>query len=524
MLGHPIHPIDLAIIFAYLIGILVICLVVARRTKSGEDLFFAGRSLGWIPIGFSLFASNISSTTLIGLAGQAYKTGISVSNYEWMAAVVLVFMAIFVIPLYFSNKISTIPEFLGKRFDSATRRYFSIITIFLSIMVDTAGGLYAGALVLKVFFPGLVVWQVCIALAAFAGIYTAVGGLKAVVYTDVLQAVVLMIGCACMTLILFSDYGFSWTQAMAPVPKSHLSLIRPLTDPALPWLGTLIGVPVLGFYYWITNQYIVQRVLGARSLADARWGAMLGGLLKLPVLFFMVIPGVMAIHAFPTLNNPDLVFPTIITKLLPVGFVGLVLAALIAAIMSSIDSTLNSASTLIVLDFLKPKYPNLTPTDIRKYGRRTTLVLMLVAALWAPQIQNFPGLFAYLQQMFSYIVPPVVAIFVLGIFWPKGSNRAGFPTLILGHSLSLLVFILIQRGVFHLHFTIVAGILTAACAFIFVVTTVLLPSTAIQADIKPFLFSRQKARPSKPFPFYLDYRFHCLALMLLTLSLVITFW
>ncbi len=524
MSSFPIHSLDIAIIILYFCVVFGIGIAVARRTKSGEDLFLAGRSLGWMAIGFSLFASNISSTTLIGLSGQAYKSGISVSNYEWMATLVLVFMAIFFIPLYLKNKVTTIPEFLGKRFDSRCQKYFSIITIFLSIVVDTAGGLYAGALVLKVIFPSLVIWQVCIALALFAGIYTAAGGLKAVVYTDVLQAIVLICGCIFMTGMIFSNYDFSWAQAFSTIPQSHMSVIRPIDDPALPWLGTLVGVPILGFYYWSTNQYIAQRVLGAKNLANARWGAMLGGLLKLPVLFFMVLPGVMALQLFPSLQNPDLVFPTIITNILPIGVVGLVLAALIAAIMSSIDSTLNSASTLIVMDFIQPKHLELTPRQIRNYGRFTTLILMIIAALWAPQIAHFPGLFAYLQQAFSYVVPPVAAVFILGIFWSRVSAQAALYTLITGHIVSLVVFILSQLGMVMLHFTIIAGILTAVSTGVMTVLTWVYPAGKTRVQLGAYLWSRADYLPDQRYPFYKDYRVQALILVVLTAWLVICFW
>lgn len=522
--ASPIHPVDLALIIIYFVVVLAIGFFVTKHTESGDDLFLAGRSLGWMAIGFSLFASNISSTTLIGLSGQAYKSGISVSNYEWMATLILVFMAIFFIPLYLKNRVSTIPEFLGRRFDTRCRKYFSLITIFLSIVVDTAGGLYAGALVLKIFFPSLVIWQVCILLALVAGLYTAGGGLKAVVYTDVIQAIVLICGCLVMTYTIFSQYDFSWSRALSAVPADHLSVIRPLDDTALPWLGTLIGVPILGFYYWSTNQYITQRILGARSLSHARWGAMLGGLLKLPVLFFMVMPGVMAIHLFPGLENPDLVFPTIITNLLPVGIIGLVLAALIAAIMSSIDSTLNSASTLIVIDFIQPKHQELSSRQIRNYGRWTTIILMVIAAAWAPQIAHFPGLFAYLQQAFSYIVPPIVAVFLFGIFWKRVSSRAAFSTLILGHSLSAIVFVLTQRGFLDIHFTIMAGILTLASSLILIVLTLTgLPEKSFE-QIRTLLWQPADLRPAKKYPLYLNYQFQSLILVILTVILVVSFW
>ncbi|AXJ01887.1 solute:Na+ symporter, SSS family [Cyclonatronum proteinivorum] len=514
---------DKAIIVGYFVIIVLIGFFVSRKTETGDDLFLAGRSLGWLAIGFSLFASNISSTTLIGLSGQAYMTGISVANYEWMAAVVLVVMAVFFIPYYIKSRITTIPEFLERRFDVRSRKYFSVITIFLSIVVDTAGGLYAGAIVVNVFFPDIPIWQTILALGVFAGLYTAAGGLKAVVYTDVLQAVILLFGASVLTYLMFSKFDFSWASVTATVEPEKLSKIRPLDDPALPWLGTLIGVPVLGFYYWATNQYIVQRVLGAKDIKNARWGAMLGGTLKLTALFIMVLPGVMAFSVFPNLDDPDMVFPTMVANVLPIGITGLVLAGLISAILSSIDSTLNSASTLITMDFVKAKNPNITNEQTARIGRITTLVLMVVAVLWAPNIANFEGIFAYIQQAFSYIVPPVVAIFFMGILWERGSRNAAFITLVVGHGLSLVLFILSAMGVFQLHFTITAGLLTIISFGVFYVVSIRseAPETGEFADIT---WKPADARPSEPMPLWQDYRVHSVIVLLLTAASIIAFW
>lgn len=524
MADITLSPLDVGIIIGYFIIIIVIGVIVSRKTNTGEDLFLAGRSLGWGVIGFSLFASNISSTTLIGLTGQAYQTGISVSNYEWMAAVVVIFMSIFFIPFYIRSKIDTIPEFLERRFDSRSRKYFSVITIFLSIIVDTAGGLYAGAIVVNVFFPEIDIIFTILSLGIFAGLYTAAGGLKAVVYTDVLQAVILMFGSSMIAYLMFAEFDFSWSAAIASVPDGNLSMIRPIDDSALPWLGTLIGVPILGFYYWGTNQYIVQRVLGARDIKNARWGALLGGFLKLPVLFIMVIPGVFAFSVFPDLTDPDMVFPTMVANMLPIGITGIVLAGLIAAIMSSIDSTLNSASTLITMDFIKPKNPNLSAKQTAKIGRWTTIILMAVACTWAPLIQQFDGIFQYIQEAFAYIVPPVVAIFILGMFWRRGNRHAAFWTLIGGHTLSALIFILVQIDVINIHFTITAGLLTLICCGIFAVTSIM-GEKPDAAQIDDVIFKAKDIRPEEPdTPLLKDYRFHSVIVLILTASLVISFW
>lgn len=460
-----LHALDYWVIAAYALVVLAVCVRVTRRAPDADELFLAGRSLGPAVIGFSLFASNISSTTLIGLPGAAWESGISVANYEWMAALVLVFSSVFVLPRLLAARVTTMPEFLERRFDARFRHYLSAVSLFLSLALDTAGSLYAGALVLQIFMPGLDLGWTCAGLALFAGLYTAAGGLRAVVYTDVLQAVVLLFGSVLLSGIVFAQFDYDWSRVAASVPADRLSLIRPLDDPGLPWLGTLIGLPVLGFYYWTMNQYVSQRLLGARDLRAAGRGALFAASLKLLPLFFMVLPGVMAIALFADLERPDTVFPRLIAAYAPPGVAGLLVAGLLAAIMSSVDSALNSASTLVIVDFIKPRRPALSAVDQARLGRLTTLVFMVLAALWAPQIRHFPGLFAYLQQAFAYVTPPLVAIFLLGLAWPGLGTAAAWRALIGGHLLSAAWFAATQAGWVDLHFSIVAGLLCIFTAF-----------------------------------------------------------
>jgi SSS family solute:Na+ symporter len=473
-INNGIATLDLIVIAIYFIVVLGIGLWIARKTTTGEDLFLGGRTFGWGIIGLSLFASNISSTTLIGLSGAAYSTGIVDSVYEWLSGIPLIVAAAIFIPLYLKSRITTIPEFLELRFDRRSRLFFSGITIFTSIVVDTAGGLYAGSLVLQLFFPDLILWQTCFVLAVIAGLYTAFGGLKAVVYTDAIQAIVLIVGCSVLTYMMFEKMDFDWGAVMASAPEGHFSVVRDLDHPTLPWTGLLLGVPFLGFWYWTTNQYIVQRVLGAKDIKNARGGVMLAGFLKIIPLFIMVIPGAMAISLLPGLENGDQVLPTAILTILPVGMVGLVLAGLIAAIMSSVDSTLNSASTLVVKDFIDSSGQQgrgagrLTEKQIVNYGRITTVVLMLVAAIWAPMIQNFTGIWTYLQQMFSIIVPPVVVVFLVGVFYKRGNGDGAFWTLLAGTALGVVLFLLGQFDLWPFHFTTNVGMMVGICTLIFI--------------------------------------------------------
>jgi SSS family solute:Na+ symporter len=297
----------------------------------------------------------------------------------------------------------------------------------------------------------------------------------------------------------------------------------PLTDDNLPWLGTLVGVPILGFYFWCTNQFIVQRVLGARSVAHARRGALLAGLLKLPVLFLMVLPGVMASVFLPGLEQGDQVFPALIGALLPTGLVGLVLAALVAALMSSIDSTLNSAATLVTLDFVKPLRPQLTSRQTAWIGRAAILVFMVLAALVAPVIGSFEGLFHYLQTALAFLVPPVVVIFLFGLFWPRAGAGAALATLLGGHAVSALCFIATLTGWLDLHFTYIAGLIFAVSSVIFwlagQLTAPPLPQQVARFTYRPEILAR-----TAPGPWWQDYRVHALVLLLLTLWLVVAFW
>lgn len=468
---------DWAVVVAYLVIVLIIGAWASRGAgASAEDLFLAGRSLGFVAVGLSLFASNISSTTLIGVAGAAYTSGISVAHYELMAALVLVFMAAVTIPVFLRARVTTIPQYLERRFGPrhgpVVCRYVSAMTIFLSIFVDTAGSVYAGVLVLQVLVPGIPFLPACIALAVFAGLYTAAGGLRAVVYTDVLQALVLLAGAGVISYQVFAQFDFSWAVATASIPAERLSLVRPLDDPDLPWLGVVLGLPVLGFYYWGANQYIMQRVLGARSLTQARGGALLAAALKLLPLFLMAIPAAFAFALLPDLADGDQVFPSLIASFLPAGLAGLVVAGLIAAIMSTIDSTLNASSTLVMVDFVRAGERGWTQRRIVWTGRLATAVFVLVAALWPLVIRDFPGLFNYIQQVFSYAVPPVVAVLLMGMLWRRMDGHAALVSLLTGHAIGAAILVwrmaALRQGLDDglPHFTIVAGLTTLLCVAI----------------------------------------------------------
>jgi solute:Na+ symporter, SSS family len=526
-------PIDYTLVAIYFFTVLFIGFYVAKKNESTDDYFLAGRNQNWLSIGFSLFASNISSSTLIGLTGAAYAWGIAISNYEWMASVVLVFFAIFFIPYYLGTKIYTMPEFLERRFSASSRYYFSALTVLGNILIDTAGTLYAGSLVINFFFPQVEFWQSATILAIVAGVYTAAGGLAAVIYTDVIQAIILLIGSTAIAYLAFMGAGGDWSAIVAGTENSELALsvILPSSDPNMPWTGLITGVPILGFYFWCTNQFIVQRVLSAKSIPHARWGALFGGLLKLPVLFIMVLPGIMARKLFPDLPNPDQVFPTMIVELLPVGLKGLVMAGLIAALMSSIDSTLHSASTLVTMDFIKKLRPNIPNAKLTNIGRVITIIFMVLSVAWVPVVASYGALFNYLQNMLAYLFPPVVALFVLGLFWKRANSRGAIVGLVAGHIFSVSTFCLQQFGslnsVINLHFLEWAGVFFIVSMVVIVIASLTAPAPAPEV-VSATCWSRQsvaeltKDLPS--YPLYKDYRFHSAILIALTIWLIIAFW
>lgn len=516
----------------YTIGIIVIGFWVGRKTKTTEDYFLAGRSLIWPVIGFSLFASNISSSTLIGLAGAAYSAGIAVYNYEWFAVIVLVLFIFVFLPFYLKTKVYTMPEFLERRFDSRSRYWMAGLVIIGNVLLETAGGLYAAALVVQLAYPGISLWYAVVVLAVLAGAYTAVGGLKAVVITDTIQAVLLLIGSVTISVIAFNQVG-SWEAVTAAVSPDKLSLIRPASDPNLPWPALLTGLPLLGIYFWCSNQFMVQRTLGAKNLDHARWGSLFAGFLKVPVLFIMVLPGTFAILLYPTLENADLVFPTMMFDLLPGGIRGLMLVALVAAIMSSIDSTLNAVSTMVTMDFVKKLRPNTSERGLVSIGRIATLVVMVLGVLWAPQIAQFENLWDYLQEVLAYISPPIVACFLVGVFWKRANADGAFAGLVAGFVVGIPLFVLRvmtrldANPVFEvdLHFLYMAPILFLVSVLAIIVVSLRTePPAPETADL---VWSRELYRQDterlRGVAWYLNYRVLSMLLVVLTLGVVYVF-
>jgi SSS family solute:Na+ symporter len=452
---------DLTTIALYFVIVVALGLWVGRGERNAEDFFLAGRKLPWFLIGLSYFASNMSGASFVGLTAAAYEYGLVVFNYEWTATLVLVVFALFMLPVFLRMRLFTVPEYLEQRFDARTRRAYSAFTIVAVLLIDTAGALYAGGVVITVAFPAVSLFQASTVLAVVAGLYTIFGGLRAVVVTDALQAVLIIVGGVIILVVGLVEVG-GWQELMEGLEPERRELIRPVGDPFLPWPG-ILGVILLGFYYWALNQYFVQRALGARSVDDGRRGALFGGLLKLPNLFVVIVPGVIAYRLFPDLDHPDLAFPALAFELLPVGLRGLILTALVAAIMSSLDSALNAAASLATMDFVRPWRSHVSGRALLAIGRVFTTAAMVLAVAYVPIIREFGTLFEYFQSTLAYVTPPVVAVYLLGLVWRRATAAGGFWGLAVGVAVGLLLFVAQQlsgvwtaAGLPPLHYTSMA--------------------------------------------------------------------
>ncbi|MBS1261633.1 MAG: Sodium/glucose cotransporter [Calditrichaeota bacterium] len=528
MSDFTLHPIDIGVLSLYAVFVVTLGIWLARRHGNAEDYFLAGRGMTWPLIGASLYASNMSSTSLVGLAGSGYGTGISVFNYEWMAAVILIIFAFFFLPFYLRSRVYTMPEFLARRYDGRSRTYFSLITLLGNIIIDTAGSLYAGALVMQMIFPEVPIWQTIVVMAVLAGAYTIAGGLSAVMITDAVQAALLQIGAIVVAFIAFVKIGGDWTRVTDVTDREMLSLVMPLSDDFLPWLGLITGVPLLGFYFWCTNQFMVQRVLSAKDVHHGRLGAIFAGFLKVPVIFIMVLPGTMARVFYPNLENPDMVYPMLMFDMLPIGLLGLVLAGFVAALMSQIDSTLNSASTLVTMDFVRRAKPDWDNRKLMIVGRWVTFIFMVLAALWAPQIQRFGSLFHYLQNVLAYITPPVVAVFIWGLFWNRANASGAIAALLSGFVVSIFLLLgTIFAWIPEIHFLYVAGILFVfSTVVLFAVSLVTAPPS--EQVVREYTWSkrifRQETRELRGLPWYANYRVLSVILLACTAVVVGMFW
>jgi len=442
-----IPTLDLIIILAYLAIIILIGILSSRRKKvSSESFFLAGRSLNWAMIGAALFAANISTIHMVGLAANGFKDGIVWGNFEWMATFLLIILALFFAPFYFRNKISTLPEFLEKRYGPKSRSFFAFIVIITALFSHIGISLYAGAVVLKTFF-GIDIMVSILVISFITTLYSILGGLRAIVVIETFQTVILIGGATLLTILSLSmlgDQGIHSIEELKAVLKpGQLDILQSGKDKLLPWYAIFLGYPVLGIYYWCADQTIVQKVLGAKTMSDAQNGPLFAGFLKILPVFIMVFPGILAYALFSdVIKDPNDTLMVLISHVLPSGLIGLMTAALLAALMSTISAALNSVGTLVSLDILKRMRPSTPDKVLLRTGRIASLVVILLAISWSPWIGRFESIFDAISIILSMLSPPVASVFVMGILTARGNDRVAISTMIFGLLAGSLVFCL----------------------------------------------------------------------------------
>lgn len=482
---------DWLMIVAYfaLLAAVVIFTIKRQKIESGEDLFLGGRSVGWLAIGASIFAANIGSEHLIGLAGSGAVAGLSQSHWEFHAWV-LVMMSWVFLPFYYKSGVSTMPEFLERRFGAKARWILSLVSLAAYVLTKISVTVFAGALFFEVMLPDMQLtigtttitsfWIGAVATVILAGVYSSIGGLSAVVYTDLVQTGIILAGTLSVTAFALYHLGNSgvvlpdgssansladgWQVLKATIKSTgnveQFGLWHSLSHKAFPWLGVVVASATIGVWYWCTDQFIIQRTLAAKNLTNARRGAIWGAALKLCPVFLFLVPGMLgfALHhqhvvidgsAFTIplkgaadgsqVINGDTVFPTLVQTLLPKGFRGLVVAGMIAALMSSLASLFNSVSALFTVDVYQKLKPNAPARKLVTIGRTTTVVMTVLGLLWLPIMKAISGggLYQYIQSVQSFLAPPIVAVFVMGLVWKRMNLRGAVWGLGLGFVLGM---------------------------------------------------------------------------------------
>ena len=468
---------DLIVIAIYMTGVVALgCyagFVSRRGAGEGSQYFLAGNSLTWPVIGLAMFAANISTVHLVSLAEAAYKYGIVFGNFEWMAGFTLVLLSLFFAPLYLRSRVPTLPDFLERRYNRECRDILSVVSLFSAIVIHIGIALYTAAWVLRGILgmvPGATILGVdaltffIAALGVLTGVYTMIGGLLAVVWTESIQSVLLVSGAIIITVAAYMKVG-GW-EAMAATLATHphplmapdipistanfLHMARDASDASRqPWYSVIVGYPVLGIWYWCADQTIVQRVLAAKDERNARLGPLFCAFIKILPVFIFVLPGVMCVAlvqqgAFggdaPASAADTYTF--LITRLLPAGLKGLVTAAMLAAAMQTCSAALNSTATLFAYDIYKRWRPHTTDHQLVLTGKITTAVATLLAILWSPLFSHYTTIFEGLNRLVSYVAPPITTVFLFGVFWKKASGRAAHITMKYGAVLGAAMFVL----------------------------------------------------------------------------------
>lgn len=461
--GVPWHILDTVVLAAFFIGMIVVVIwSMKKKEESSADYFLAGRNASWIEIGSSIFSSNIGSEHLVGLAGAGFVSGMAMAHWEMHAWLILVLGWVFV-PFYDRIKVFTMPEFLEHRFSHGSRSILSIISLVSYILTKVAVTVYSGGVVFGTVF-GIesielfghtipMFWVSAIGLVVITGIYTVAGGMKAIMYTSVLQTPVLLIGSILILFLGLKAVG-GWSEVQR-LCGANMRLVRPTSDPEFPWTGVLFGSMIIGFWYWCTDQYIVQRVLSGKNQTHARRGAILAGYFKLLPVFIFLVPGMIAfalsqkgIITLPlsektNLPDSDKAFSCLVAQLLPIGFKGVVVCGLLAALMSSLASLFNSSAALFVGDFYKKIHPAASEKHLVIVGRIATAAVVVLGILWIPVMRGLGDvLYKYLQAVQGLLAPAIAAAFAVGVFWKRGTAAGSFWGLIVGFGLGMFRLVL----------------------------------------------------------------------------------
>lgn len=514
-MNSHISSLDWSLIIIYLAAVVGLGLVAGFVHRKGErggeggHYFLAGNTLGWGVIGLAMFAANISTVHLVSLAEAAYKYGLVFGNFEWMAGFTLILLSLFFAPLYLRSRVATLPDFLERRFNRGCRDFLTVISLFSALVIHMGVALYTAAWVLRGLLglpPGATIFGIdalllfIAVLGLLTGFYTMTGGLLAVVWTESVQTVLLIIGAVVITIVGYLKVG-GWHQ-MSSLLASHphplagaesakitwgtgnfLHMARGAGDPAgLPWYSIILGYPVLGIWYWCCDQTIVQRVLAAKDERHARLGPLFCAFLKIWPVFFFVLPGVICVAlvqggAFggeaPVTAADTYTF--LISHLLPTGLKGLVAAAMLAAAMQTCSAALNSTATLVAYDIFKRYRPSISDHGMVSIGKVTTVVGTLLAIAVSPIFGHYTTIFEGINKLISYVAPPITAVFLLGVFWKGASGRSAFLTLVLGTLLGAVMFGLDWTGIYRGDFMLLAFWLLLACLAIMIASSFLMP-------------------------------------------------
>ena len=433
--------IDILFVVLYMLIIAGISVWSIRKSKSSpSDYFLANRNLGWWVIGASILASNVGSEHIVGLAGTGATSGLVMGHYELHSYIVLILGWVFV-PFYMRSMVYTMPEFLERRFNAQTRRLLSIIQLLSYVIAKASVTIFAGALVFNSFL-GVNFWTGAIILVVVTGVYTILGGLHTVMYTEAIQAIVLLLGSAVLLVIGLDKVG-GWQGMINSVPKEKLNMFRPLSDPDFPWLGITFAAPIVGVWYWCTDQHIVQRCLAGKDERAARRGTIFAAYLKLLPFFIFLVPGLITIamvnQGTLTLDDKNAAFPTLVKTIMPLGLRGLLAGGLLAALMSSLASVYNACSTLFTMDIYQKMKPEASGKQLVKVGRIATGVVVLLGMAWIPLMNRISGtLYQYLQSVQSYLAPPIAAVFLLGVFFKRLNGKGALTAMIVGFILGIV--------------------------------------------------------------------------------------